>query len=112
MIAFSVLKGAVVSLVLVVPLWWLPILLQRAIPIYWLAAMAAPAVLIGGYVAARKSPRPIMTGVLSGLVVMSCVSTVALSTGELWLAPIVIFLGGVLAGLGAKIAVSAEHRST
>lgn len=112
MTTISGLKGAVVTLVLVIPLWWLPILMQREIPIFWLAAMAVPPVLLGGYIAARKSQRPIMAGMFSGLVAMSFASIVTLSTEELWLAPIVILVGGALAALGARIAVSIGHVAT
>jgi hypothetical protein len=108
-IAISVLKGGVVALVAAVPLWWLPSFLQQGIPDFWLAVMTVPPVMLGGYVAARQASRPILTGVLTGLVVISLILTVALTTGELWVAPIMLFVGGVTAALGAYVAVVAGH---
>lgn len=112
MIVISALKGAVISLVFIIPVWWLPVLLQRVIPGFWLAALAVLPVLFGGYAAASKSSRPLLTGMIAGLFAMSFVSNFALSTGELWLAPVVIIVGGAVGALGAQIAVSTGRAAT
>ncbi len=108
-IAISVLKGTAVALVVVIPLWWLPSFIQQGIPDFWLAVMTLPPVMLGGYVAARKALRPILTGLLTGLVVMSFIISFALTAGELWMVPIMLFCGGLVAVLGAYIAVLAGH---
>jgi hypothetical protein len=108
-IPISVLKGAAVVLLIAIPLWWLPVFLQRAIPDFWLAAMTVPPVMLGGYVAARHAPRPILCGVLTGLVAMSLILTVSLTAEELWAVPIMILIGGIFAALGAHVAFSAGH---
>ena len=111
-IGISVLKGTVAALVVAVPLWWLPIVLQQVIPDLWLAVMTVPPMVLGGYVAARQAPRPILAGVLTGLVAISLILTVALTPGELWAVPIMLFFGGMFAALGAYIAVWAGHAAT
>ena len=108
-IAISVLKGAGVAWVVALPLWWLPSFLQQHVPDLWLAVMTVPPVMLGGYVAARQAPRPILTGALTGLVAMSLILAVGLTTEELSVVPIMLFVGGVSAALGAYIAVSAGH---
>ena len=108
-ITISVLNGAAVALIVAVPLWWLPVLLQQVIPDIWLAAMTVPPVMLGGYVAARHARRPILCGVLTGLVAMSLILTVALTAEELWVVPIMILIGGIVSALGAYVAFLAGH---
>ena len=105
--AISLLKGVGVGLILQVPMiWWTPIFLQQVIPDFWLAVMTLLPVMLSGYVAARRTPRPILTGELAGLITMMFIIPV---TGEWWVIPIMIVVGGAFAGLGAYIAVWAEH---
>lgn len=108
-ITIRVLKGVCVALIVAAPLWWLPIFLQQVISDFWLAVMTMPPVMLGGYVAASRALRPILTGVLSGLVSMLLISSVSVSTEEVWVVPAMIFLGCVFAALGAYVAIWAGH---
>ena len=108
-IAIHALKGTGVALIVAAPLWWLPIFLQQVIPDFWLAVMTIPPVMLGGYVAARRAIRPVLTGGLSGLVSILLISSVSISTEELWVIPAMIFLGGASAALGAYVAIWAGH---
>lgn len=110
-IAIQVLKGVGVALMVAIPLWWLPIFLQQMIPDFWLAVMTILPVMLGGYVAARRALRPILAGVLSGLISMLLISSMSVSTEELWVVPAMIFLGGASAALGAYVAIRAGHAS-
>lgn len=105
--AVSVFKGAAVGVVAALPVWWLPSFLQLAISDYWLALMTVPPIILGGYVAARRTPRPILAGVLAGLLTMLVILAVTLTTEEFWVLPIMLLVGGVSAALGAYIAVLA-----
>lgn len=106
-ITSSVFKGAGVSLVVAIPLWWLPAFLQQDIAGFWLAVMTLPSIMLGGFVAARKALRPILAGMLTGLLVAFVIVTFALTTGELWTVPVLTICGGMVAALGAYIAVLA-----
>ncbi|MDR8394436.1 hypothetical protein NC796_25040 [Aliifodinibius sp. S!AR15-10] len=104
------IKGGTVALILVVPIWWLPIFLQQVIPDFWLAMMTVPPVILGSYIAARRTPRPILAGVLTGLVSALIIATVGLSTDELWVLPIIICFGGASGALGAYGAIRVGKR--
>lgn len=109
MMAISVLKGALVALVVAVPLWWLPVFLQREIPDLWLAAMTVPPVMLGGYVAGRGASRALLAGMLTGLVAMAFILATSLTADELWAVPVMMVVGGVFAALGAYVAALAGH---
>ena len=93
-------------------LWWLPSFLQQEIPDFWLAVMILPPVMLEGYVAARQTLRPLLSGALTGLIVMSLFLSVALTTGEMWVVPIMLMFGSLSAALGAYIAVLVGRGAT
>lgn len=110
-LTLGILAGVAAVILSAGALWFLiPILLTALSISYgaWLAwfpfAISIPALMLGGFVSAQLVPlRKLSVGFLVGMVATTLVALLTHATGQLLMMVAILFIGGILGFLGARL---------